>query len=197
MKGAIVLLAIAALVAGIAFGQAPAPSVPLNVTVCALIATPDAFRNKRVEVVGTIISGIEVSALTDEHCVNDKKFAPMIWLTTDAQRIVRYSPGWTSKAFVTAKRAAPITGASANVTWVEPLPVPRTPESQVDALHTAIRQSEGREVRVVVVGRFDSSTGGLLVQATDGHVRWSPGFGHLGGYASQIVIESFRLVGGE
>jgi hypothetical protein len=197
VKRAFILLAIAASLAGFAFAEAPARPDPVVATVCELIRTPDAFRNKRIVVAGTVIRETDVLALRDDHCVIGGKVAPMIWLTTDAERFARYSPGWTSEAYSRAKRAAPITRASTNVTWVDPLPVSPMPRSDIDALLAAAPQSDTQPVRAVIVGRFDSSTAGMIAESKDGRIRWSPGFGHLSGYSCQIVIESVRIVAGE
>ena len=193
----ITLLAIAQCLVGVAFAESSAPPGPVVATVCDLIGTPDAFRNRRVEVTGTIIREPDVLALRDDHCVIGGKVAPMIWLTTDAQRFARYSPDWTSDAYSRARRAGQITRASTNVTWVDPLAVSPMPQSDVDALIAAAPHSNAQPVRAVIVGRFDSSTAGMIGESKDGRTRWSPGFGHLSGYSCQIVIESVRLVAGD
>lgn len=197
MKRSVILLAIAQCLLGVALAGAPARPDPVAATVCELIGKPETLRNKRVEVAGTIIREVDVLALRDDRCVIGGRVAPMIWLTTDAQPVVRYSPGWTSEAYARAKRAGAITRASTNVTWVDPLPASPMSHSDVDALLATVPPSDAQPVRVVIVGRFDSSTAGMIAESKDGRVRWSPGFGHLAGYSCQVVIESIHLVAGE
>jgi hypothetical protein len=79
--------------------------------------------------------------------------------------------------------------------WVQPLSISAVPEDQLEPFLSMLRSGYFPTARVVVLGRFDYSDGGLVVQRMDGKVGWAPGFGKDGAYARQIAMERVESVG--
>ena len=171
------------------------PRETTEVTVCDLLSHPGKYRNTRVRITGIVVADFDAMALEDEECRSGSKAKSQISLTADVNAFVRYAPGWKFNDY-----SAAVSADSAHNTrmrqfeWVEPLQISRVPQAQIDAMLSTVREHYFEPVRVVLVGRFDYSNGGLVAESRGGDVGWSPGFGRRGAFARQIAIERIEKV---
>jgi hypothetical protein len=161
----------------------------IDTTVCAVLENPPAFNNKMVRIHAYYWGNMENSTLQDERCQG------ALWLGFPGGRVPPTVAAYVSTGAVqgsedTAGRR------------ILPIPVSLVRDSKFDRFEKLVRLNSERGVPLIgdpvqhvfatFIGRIDAVSPEIyqfLVQQTSRN-RWPLGFGHLGGYEAELILQS-------
>lgn len=163
---------------------------PIDTTVCAVLANPDAFNNKLVRIRAYYSGNFENSSLRDNGCRGS------LWLGyagTGAPSTV---------AVVTYVFTGSVPGSEdSKGKRILPIPVSLVRDSRLERFEKLVRMNPesgvplkgepAHHVTATFIGRIDAvslQVHEFLKQQPPG--RWSLGFGHLGGWEAELILRS-------
>jgi hypothetical protein len=169
--------------------QIAARRKPVDTTVCSVLKNPSAFNNKLVRIRAYYWGNFENSTLNDNRCRGS------IWL--------RYAGGTAPPSFGTYVSTVYMPGSEdSKGKRILPIPVALVRDSRFERFEALVR--ENRPLVVPLIGDPDGKVTATFIGRIDGVSAevhqflkgqppgraWLLGFGHLGGYEAQLVLQS-------
>jgi hypothetical protein len=158
---------------------------PINTTVCAVLENPAAFNNKMVRVRGHYSHTFETSKLGGDECGGS------LWFT--------YGGADSSPAGVGvlgfAHRVHALGSEDSEGKLILPVPVKLIRDSKLEQFEALAKDAMGgSHATATFVGRIDAVSDDvhnfLREHPTDHGRTWWLGFGHMGGFEAQLVVQS-------
>lgn len=161
---------------------------PIDTTVCAVLADPAAFNNKMVRIRAYYVGGMEHSTVNDTRCHGS------LWLGFPGGGVPP-----TVAAYVSTRNV--LGSEDAEGKRILPIPVSLVRDSKFERFEKLVRMNPElvvpligepvQHVTATFVGRIDSVSPEIhefLKQYPAEH--WSLGFGHLGGYEGELIVQA-------
>ena len=170
---------------------APVPDV-LDTSICDLMARPLYFANRIVRVHATLHASPESITASDYSCPHVAFAQPVLWLEKQPAQpdVFVFSRDWTSQQFVQAWQSGELTGSGPAVEWQSPAGLTPLDAHELKELGRMLRKASKHPTPVVIIGRYDYVGNGLLIKAESGSFSFRLGYGYLGVWLGQIVLQS-------
>jgi hypothetical protein len=188
---------------GVGFAQVK-PDEPIKTTLCDLVKQPERFNGKMVQVRATVNTGFEWNVLQDEFCHNEA-----IWLEFGVTKNSIFGDA-VEFAYISSPGDVNYPETLQWKPTLQPPHVKLVKDSQFRKLSKYLGKEEDIKrtgcihcplynVTATLTGGFEVSDGRLkALRSVDGKTRVPPNaFGHLNGWASQLVLESVSDVVGK
>jgi hypothetical protein len=185
-----IIFVILALLPITVFGQNK-PEAPIKTTLCEIMRDTERFNGKIVQVPAVLVEGFELTAIIDKTCLEK------IWLSVGNQGDAAVD---ADSEFASIESASEIQRPD-RLNWkrLSPLrPLTSDQHSLLSYLLQGIVECPMCETSRLFTGRFDHADHNKMRavrRRSTGQIRITPvGFGHLGYWESELVLESISEV---